>query len=415
MTWIMYQIVIALYGWLIHIVSWFNPKARKWVIGRRGLWQRIEQDFQNNRQKVIWMHCASLGEFEQGRPVLEQLRKKYPDRKLVLTFFSPSGYEPRKNYPGADAVYYLPLDTRNNVKRFIKALSPELVVFVKYEFWLNYLFELHRQQIPVVLISAIFRPSQIFFKPYGSIFMKALRSYRYLFVQDEESKHLLDMYGLRNVIISGDTRFDRVIEIASQQKTIPYIKQFIYDSFCVVAGSTWPADEKLLWQAAAALPDVKWILVPHEIHETHIEALIQQWPKAVRYSQLDDSMDLSIYQTLIIDGVGMLSALYRYAQVAYVGGGHNKGIHNTLEAAVYGIPVLFGPRYEKFKEACDLIRVKGAFCVMEALDLKEMLTRFNTDEKFLKQGGEASMNYVMSRKGATENIMNNLEVLLIKN
>jgi 3-deoxy-D-manno-octulosonic-acid transferase len=409
MSFLLYQFTILFYGFFIRIASLFHYKARLWIQGRRNLLTEIEKAYTDNKQKVIWMHCASAGEFEQGRPVLEQLRKRHPEKKIVLTFFSPSGYELRKNYTGVDAVYYLPLDTRRNAKRFIKALSPELVIMVKYEFWLNYLFELRHCRIPVMLISALFRPNQIFFKPYGGIFLKALQAFRYIFVQDESSKELLAVKGLQNIIVAGDTRFDRVIAISESQQEIPFIKEFISNHFCIVAGSTWQGDETILLQVALSEKNNRWIIVPHEIDEQHIHQLTITWPGAVRYSQLEHHAANKAYQTLIIDNVGMLSALYRYAHVAYVGGGFNKGIHNTLEAAVYGVPVLFGPKYQKFKEAKELIACKAAFAVHTADDVIQWLNTFRNNESFKLQCAAQARKYVLSRKGATEKIMNYID------
>ncbi len=412
MTFLIYQIGIFLYGGFIRVASMFNHKAALWVEGRKNLMLSIERYFADNKQPVIWMHCASLGEFEQGRPVLECIRKKFPGYKLLLTFFSPSGYELRKNYYGADVIYYLPLDTPRNARRFINAVNPAVALFVKYEFWLNYIFQCKKQGVPLLLLSATFRPSQIFFKPYGRIFLKALRSFHRLFVQDECSKKLLIEYDVQNIQVAGDTRFDRVLQVGSQDVQIPFIKEFIGEDKCVIAGSTWPEDEELFLSIVSKFPTVKWIIVPHEINASHIQQILLNISNAVNYTSINESKEVNLKQILVLDKIGLLSALYRYADIAYIGGGFGAGIHNILEAAVYGKPILFGPNFQKFREALELLKLGGAQVVNNQIELATILETYLNDEVKMKKTGNINKEYVQSNKGATEKVVSDIEKIL---
>ncbi|TSD64132.1 3-deoxy-D-manno-octulosonic acid transferase [Inquilinus sp. KBS0705] len=395
---LLYNFGISVYYNLLYFVATFNNKAKLWVSGRKN--QHV-----NHLKSSIWFHFASLGEFEQGRPVLEKMRLLYPEHPIVVTFFSPSGYEIRKNTPLANAVYYLPLDTARNAGEFISAIRPVMAIFTKYEYWYHYFNELHKQHIPLYMISTIFRPNQVFFKWYGGLHRKMLKMVTWLFVQDIASKHLLHYNGITNVTISGDTRFDRVWANALQPKQLPEIETFRNGHPLFIAGSTWPADEKLLAALIKLHPEWKFIIAPHEIGEDKLNNLIGLLPagSAIRYSQLPAANHQ--LQTLIIDNIGMLSSLYQYANIAYIGGGFGAGIHNTLEAAAFGLPVLFGPNYHKFKEAHDLISLKAGFSITSADELKITATNLMSDEAYRKSAGALAYNYVLKNVGATETIV----------
>lgn len=351
------------------------------------------------------MHSASLGEFEQGRPVLEYIRKQYPTYRIVVTFFSPSGYEIKKNYSGADAVYYLPADTAENAKKFIRAINPALVIWIKYDYWYHYLTMLQSMQIPVLLVSAIFRESQPFFKWYGTLWRKMLSSFSHVFVQNEHSLHLVQELVEQNVSVNGDTRFDRVRDIAKEFKEIDAIKKFCGDSRVIVAGSTWEEDEAQLVHFINSRRQIKFIIAPHEITQTHLTDLQKKCRDSILFSQLDLSNEIAA-QVLIIDNIGMLSRLYRYGSIAYVGGGFNSsGIHNILEAAVYGIPVVFGPVYAKFEEAKALVELLGAFSISNAPELEKILHELLEDEAYRLKAGAVAGNYVTGNGGATQRIL----------
>ena len=355
--------------------------------------------------RIIWFHAASLGEFEQGRPLIEQLREKYPEYKILLTFFSPSGYEVRKNYKGADIICYLPYDKKSEAVKFIDIIKPEKVFFVKYEFWGNMLEELNRRNIPVYLISGIFREKQVFFKWYGGVMRPVLHMFQHLFVQDEKSKALLNSIDINNVTICGDTRFDRVLSIQQQAKQYQWAADFRATSdFILVAGSSWPKDEDILLEHFNAHPEMKLIIAPHEIHEEHIQSIIAKLKRPyMRYSQLDESR-VKDADCIIIDAIGFLSSIYRYGDVAYIGGGFGVGIHNTLEAAVYGIPVIFGPNHQAFREALGLLAEGGGFTISDAASYDAIMKTFMTDEKALKEAGAKAGAYVKDNSGASDAI-----------
>lgn len=361
------------------------------------------------KRKTIWMHCASLGEFEQGRPLLEAVKEKFPEYPVVLTFFSPSGYEIRKNYPGADAVLYLPLDGRKTAKQFIKSINPALVLWVKYEYWFFFLNTLQEKEIPVLLVSGIFRNSQPFFKTYGKVWRNVLRSFNRLFLQDASSYELLRKFELhRNAEVSGDTRFDRVTTIAAQFEEIELIKKFCGKDRVVVAGSTWEEDEAEWVHYAKQHPEIKFIFAPHEVDKANIKYVQKMFPAATLFSQLGETAQPQ--HILIIDNIGMLSQLYKYADVTYVGGGFREsGIHNVLEAAVYYKPVIFGPVYEKFREARELINAGGAFSIKNAPELETLMDRFFEREELLISAGKRAGDYVQQNRGATKVIMNYIQ------
>ena len=404
-----YNVFLLLYRAGIDIASLWNSKAKLWVNGRKDIFQELKSKLENKNSKITWFHCSSLGEFEQGRPVIEKLKSQYPDSKILLTFFSPSGYEIRKDYKGADWVFYLPLDSKNNATRFLDTVHPSLVVFVKYDYWYYYLTGCKKKDIPLLLISGIFRKDQPFFKRYGSLHRRMLKRFTHFFVQDKESLGLLQSININNATIAGDTRFDRVWEIAENFKPIEGIERFCGNSPVLVAGSTWPEDEKIIENAMTNFPQLKLIIAPHEIDNEHIDQLKSLFPEAVLYSQLI-AQNSKPSTVLIIDNIGMLSRLYYYSTVTYIGGGFNKGIHNTLEAAVYGKPVLFGPNYKKFKEAGGLIESGGGICVSTSAELLAVLQKFINNKNELEVSSKNSFDFVKQNRGATGNILHYIEV-----
>ena len=399
---IIYSIGIYLYGVLIFIASLFNEKARLLRKGQHQAFALLKEKLDLNA-RYVWFHAASLGEFEQGRPVMEQLKRDKPETKILLTFFSPSGYEIRKNYAGADIVSYLPLDIPGNAWYFVNLVKPSKAIFIKYEFWPNYLLALQAANVPVFSISSIFRPEQVFFKGYGNWYKSLLKTFKHIFVQDKPSQELLQAHGINNVSVAGDTRFDRVADLASQAKSIPLVEAFVKDAQkVIVAGSTWPKDEELLVRYLKEHADVKLILVPHEIHDAHLSGIFKLLGNDfIRYTQADDSNILSS-NCLIVDTIGLLSSIYRYTHVAYIGGGFGVGIHNILEAAVYNVPVVFGPNYQKFREARELITAGGAFSISDYETLEAQLNKLFVDDEAGKIAGE----YVKQNTGATEMIIN---------
>jgi 3-deoxy-D-manno-octulosonic-acid transferase len=348
-----------------------------------------------------------LGEFEQGRPLIEGYRRKNPAHKILLTFFSPSGYEIRKNYEGADLICYLPVDTPGNAKRFLDLVQPDAVFFVKYEFWFNYLSALKERKIPAFLVSGIFRPDHYFFKATGTWARKQLSAFTYFFLQDERSLELLHSIGYQNAFVSGDTRFDRVVEIAKNAKQLGLVRIFSEGRKVLILGSSWPGDERLVAECLPQISSHKLIIAPHEVNETHISNIEAMFKGALRYSNADEK-NIVPAQVLIIDNIGMLSSLYQYGSIAFIGGGFGKGIHNILEAATFGIPVIFGPNYEKFREAKDLLRLGGAFSVNDQTELKRTFALLS-DEQVRMTAAQISKMYVQGRSGATERILNRIE------
>jgi len=365
----MYSLIIHLYAFFIELISPFHKKAR---LMRLGQWKTngILREKIDQNAKYIWFHASSLGEFEQGRPLIEKIKAEHPEYKILLTFFSPSGYEVRKNYGGADVVCYLPFDTPYRVKKFLDLSKPVMAIFIKYEFWDNYLSELKRRNIPVYIVSAIFRKEQLFFKWYGGMYRKVLTYFTHIFVQDDASRELLSKYGVTNVSVFGDTRFDRVQDVYKNTKQIPMVELFVNNNrsdnqLTMVAGSSWQQDEEVYLNYFNEHPELKLIIAPHEIHKDHlmhIESMLKR--PSIRLSEATEK-DIKGKSCLIVDSFGLLSSIYRYGDLAYIGGGFGAGIHNVLEAAVYGIPVIFGPKYQKFKEARDLLQVGGAFSITD--------------------------------------------------
>ena len=402
---LLYNICIALYAQIVKIVALWNPKAKQWVEGRKDIFEQMARKI-NAEDRVVWLHVASLGEFEQGRPIIEQVRKEHPEYKILLTFFSPSGYEIRKNYDGADYIFYLPIDTPLNVKRFLDIAHPEIAIFVKYEFWLNYLYELKARNVRTFVISAIFRTDSVFFKWYGSRWRQALDSYEQIFVQNEESQALLHRIGFDNVIIAGDTRFDRVAAIAQAARKIDIVERFKGESRLFVAGSTWGPDENILQELINSNPEIKFVIAPHEMNEGRINKIIEaSTGGAVRYTQCNEQSTFDNTQVLILDTVGILSSVYGYALWSYIGGGFGVGIHNTLEAATFALPIAFGPNYKKFKEARDMVALGAATKVESAEDLQNWFTPLRDNEQTLHQVSAMAKEYTSKHQGATSLIM----------
>jgi 3-deoxy-D-manno-octulosonic-acid transferase len=429
---IFYHVFLWLYKTGIRLIAPWNRKAKLWLEGRKDIFEKIRAEMEGGAGQTIWMHCSSLGEFEQGRPLLESLRLRDPGCRIVLSFFSPSGYEARKNYSGADHVVYLPLDSRQHARRFIDLVRPGLVLWVKYDYWYYYLVELKKRNIPTLLVSGVFRPDQPFFRWYGRLHRYMLECFTHLFVQTEVSKQLLGTLGLtENVSISGDTRFDRVIGIAESPESLPLIGAFCGQQAVIVAGSTWEEDEEELDHYANTHPDIRMIIAPHEIGEERLREVERLFRYCIRYSQWAQEQGAAASgkpraatsdklratsqtqmspggrgpNVLIIDNIGMLSRLYQYATITYVGGGFgDDGVHNVLEAAVYGKPVVFGPVIEKYIEAVELVDSGGGIVIDSALEAESVFNRLLNDPEEYRQTGAASRSYVYAKKGATAKI-----------
>lgn len=410
---LLYTFSIHLYHIAIQIAALFNHKAKLWVKGRKNIFEHLKSlnPKSSNPQSantIAWFHCASLGEFEQGRPLIEKYKLKHPEAKIILTFFSPSGYEIRKNYSGADQILYLPIDSPSNAKQFIEILKPSVAFFVKYEFWFNYLDVLKQKGIPTYLVSGIFRPDQHFFKGYGTWFRKQLQCFDHFFVQNESSMELLQGIGYKNVSVTGDTRFDRVMEVVNTKKSIPLIEAFKDGKNILILGSSWEEDEKLVSGIGYQESGMKLIIAPHEVNESRIKNLIITLSHyhTVTFSQATES-SIKDAQILIIDNIGILSSLYQYGSIAFIGGGFGKGIHNILEAATFGLPVIFGPNYEKFNEANELIRLGGAFSVSGKEEFERTMDMLK-DKQVVQMASMICKNYVKSRAGATDKILSSI-------
>ena len=405
----MYSLIIHLYAFFIELISPFHKKAR---LMRLGQWKTngILREKIDRNAKYIWFHASSLGEFEQGRPLIEKIKAEHPEYKILLTFFSPSGYEVRKNYGGADVVCYLPFDTPYRVKKFLDLSKPVMAIFIKYEFWDNYLSELKRRNIPVYIVSAIFRKEQLFFKWYGGMYRKVLSYFTHIFVQDDASRELLSKYGVTNVSVFGDTRFDRVQDVYKNTKQVPMVDLFVNNNrsdnqLTMVAGSSWQQDEEVYLNYFNDHPELKLIIAPHEIHKDHlmhIESMLKR--PSIRLSEATEK-DIKGKSCLIVDSFGLLSSIYRYGDLAYIGGGFGAGIHNVLEAAVYGMPVIFGPKYQKFKEARDLLQVGGAFSITDEKAFESKMEELSTYRDLLEAAGAAAGDFVKSNIGATNRII----------
>ena len=386
-----------------NIAALFSSKVRTMMRGQRNTWRQLRRYIGSDH--YVWFHAASLGEFEQGRPLMEKLRREHPEKKILLTFFSPSGYEVRKNYGGADVICYLPLDTPFNARKFVRMARPEAAYFIKYEFWRNYIDVLYRHSIPVYSVSSIFRPGQIFFKWYGRGYARVLKRITHLYVQNEESQQLLHTIGVDQVTVVGDTRFDRVIDIRRAAKPLPLVERFAGCWRVIVAGSSWQPDEDLLISYFNAHPNVRLVLAPHVVNEEHLRQIEQKLQRpSVRYSAATPK-SVAEADCLIIDCYGLLSSIYRYATIAYVGGGFGVGIHNVPEAAVYGVPVLIGPNNQKFREAQALLQCGGCIEVHNQPDVDQSLDRLLSNKAALDRAGQAAGNYITSNAGAVDKIM----------
>lgn len=404
----LYDLTTKIFFWSVGLVAMFSPKAKKLKVGQKNLVSHIRSTFISNKKQVIWVHAASLGEFEQGRPVMEAIKREFADAAIVLTFFSPSGYEVRRNYHGADYVYYLPFDGRSNAASFLKTINPSLGIIIKYEFWYHYITCAHSMGIPLISISSIFKPTQPFFKFYGGLHRKMLLALDHFFVQNEQSAELLRGIGISNCTVSGDTRYDRVNDQVKIAQQLPIVEQFINGKATLVAGSTWPDDmEMLLPILFKNKSRYKAVIAPHEISPDSTAKLKASLPRSIQYSECSLSTQFSNYDYLIIDNVGMLAAIYGYATLAYVGGGLHGGLHNTLEAAAWGIPVIFGKhgKNSKFQEAADLLTNGGGFEVVNSAEFEGIFGQLMADEPLRKAVSESAKRQVLSNLGATGHIM----------
>lgn len=418
----LYSLSMYLFGAALRIGAQFNAKAKLWQEGRTDLFRRIEEELatipSDRRSRTVWFHCASLGEFEQGRPLMERIREQYPQSVILLTFFSPSGFEIRKGTQVADCVWYLPLDTPGNARHFVRLVRPSMAFFVKYEYWFNVLRELKKADIPVFLISAVFRQQQVFFKWYGRWFLKQLHHVTWFFLQNGEPKSLLERNGIRTFTVTGDTRFDRVASIVSQPREFPLVERFCSGSRVLLGGSTWPEDEALILPMIVNRKiGLKYIIAPHEVQETRITSLIDTIRKTpgmpvgqhaiVRLSELTKGNALKA-KVLVVDSIGQLAHLYRYASFAFIGGAFGAGLHNILEAVSFGKPVMFGPGYHKFTEAADLIRLGGAISVNNQEDARAVVKRMLADPVHYQHMSDICRIYADSNKGATQRILDSI-------
>ena len=402
-----YNLIVIIVSFLLKIVALFSRKIKLFVDGRKSVFTTLHEKIKPT-DKTIWFHAASLGEYEQGLPVIEKIKEKYPSHKIIVTFFSPSGYEVRKNNTVADVTLYLPLDTKHNAKQFLKLAHPEMVFFIKYEFWLNYLNELKKKNTPTYLVSGIFRNNQIFFKWYGGFYKRALDAFTYFFVQNESSKNKIESIGYKNVIISGDTRFDRVVAILERNNTLDFIAEFKNNSTTIVIGSSWPKDEVLLTEYINTTQEhIKFIIAPHNIKPEQITTLQQSITKKTILFSEKEGKNLADYDVFIIDTVGILTKIYSYATIAYVGGGFgNPGVHNILEPATFGLPIIIGPNYSHFAEATELVQLGGCISIANTTELETAFNNLISNQNYLNEKGLICKSYVQNKKGATDTIMN---------
>ena len=408
----MYQLCIYLYLLGVAVYSLFNEKVRKMWRGERDAIRILREKVDPNA-RYVWFHAASLGEFEQGRPLMEQIKREHPELKILLTFFSPSGYEVRKNYEGADIICYLPLDTITNARRFLRTIRPEMAFFIKYEFWYNYLHILKHRGVPVYSVSSIFRDNQVFFRWYGRQYSRVLKCFTHFYVQNEKSRELLATIGLTNVTITGDTRFDRVLQIKEQAKQLPIVEKFANGHKVFIAGSSWQPDEEIFIKYFNEHRDWKLIIAPHVIDEDHLEQIekLLESRKVIRYTETSEGSEaLTDADVLIINCFGLLSSIYHYADVTYVGGGFGVGIHNTLEAAVWDVPVIFGPNNQRFQEAQGLKACEGGFEISSYDDFAKLMDRFSTDAAYLQKAGQQAGDYVKQLSGATKRILSDVNL-----
>lgn len=402
-----YDLAISMLPQGVKLLACFKEKERKLAEGQQNVFSYIKETI-DPTAAYIWFHASSLGEFEQGRPLIEKIKKEHPEHRIILTFFSPSGYEVRKNYPLADIICYLPFDTKKNVECFLDLVKPKMAIFIKYEFWLNYLEGLHQRQVPTYIISAIFRSQQLFFKPYGKWYRKMLEYFNHIYLQDEHSKSLLKSIGINQTTVCGDTRFDRVIDIQQQAKAIPLAELFAKNHNILIAGSSWPKDEEILIPYFNQNKGIKLIIAPHEIHESHLKEIESRLKRPfVRFSKATEENIISA-DCLIMDCFGMLSSVYRYGKIAYIGGGFGTGIHNILEAAVYGMPVIWGPNFSKFREAKELIQSEGGFSIQNSDEFNQLCTQLFSNNDLLSVVSKKSFNYVANNSGATTTVYNDL-------
>jgi len=402
-----YNIAIYFYQGLIALAALFKSKAKFWIDGRKD-WEQKLEEATKGQDNIFWFHAASLGEFEQGRPLIEKIKAEQNHVFILLTFFSPSGYEIRKDYSGADYICYLPSDTKKNAKRFIAITKPKQVFFIKYEFWYNYMKILKEQNIPLYLVSGIFRDKHIFFKGYGAWFRKQLQAFTYFYLQDQFSVDKLKSIGYDNALLVGDTRFDRVIEIAEQVQPINIVEDFVAHKPCLVIGSSWADDEELLAKYINNNPSYKYILAPHEIDSSHLEAIESLLKEpSQRFSDFRENSNADAV-VLIIDNIGMLSSIYQYADMAYIGGAFKTGLHNILEAAVYGMPVVFGPKYSKFQEAKDLIEEQAVFSISSYEELSVVLDTYLSHKTKSKVFAQKAKSFIYKSKGAANLIYANV-------
>lgn len=401
---LLYTLSVRLYFLLAKVIAPFNRKAYLFTTGRKDLLARITNSIKEKDKQIAWFHCSSLGEFEQARPVIEKFKTEFPTYKIFLTFFSPSGYEIRKNYSGADYVFYLPMDSRKNAVRLLNIIKPRIAFFTKYEFWFYFLDELQKRKIPSICFSAKFRESQVFFKSYGKFYQAFLKKFTHIFVQDVRSIDLLKKINIQTASLGGDTRFDRVLKISKTVKKIDTIEDFLNNKPAFIIGSSWPRDMEILTPFINGHSDQKFIIAPHEIHEEEIGNLVKNLDGSViRFSKLNME-SITDSKVLIIDTIGLLSQIYQYGSYAYIGGGFGKGIHNILEAAAFGMPIIFGPNYQKFQEAKDLIKIGGAFSINSHLELEQAFIAFNDTKRL--EAGQKALKYVQGNTGATLKTIN---------
>lgn len=407
-----YNFLVLLVGNILKVVALFQPKIKLFVLGRKNTFSELEAKLLPDKEN-IWMHVASLGEFEQGLPLLERLRYQFPDHQLILTFFSPSGYEVKKNTSAADVVVYLPMDTIFNARKFLNLVQPKFALFVKYEIWPNYLTELKQRNIPAFLVSALFSKRQIYFKPHGGFMRKSLAAFSHFFVQDRNSRSLLESIGFDNCTVSGDTRLDRVSEILERDNHLSFMVDFKADRPCLVAGSTWPEDEELL------IPYInrsdskfKFVIAPHEMKEAHMAKILAALQKkTILYSEMENK-NLKDYDVLVVDTIGLLTKIYSYADLAYVGGGFATGLHNTMEPAVFGVPIVIGPKYHGFKEAEDLVAEGGIYSVSDTSEFSTILEALTSNTEKRQQVGSINANYINANKGAADSITESISKYL---
>lgn len=410
---LIYRLALFFYQTALWITAHLkNQKAKLWIEGRKNIWNKIKQA-QAFKGKKVWIHVSSLGEFEQGRPIIENIKSKYSNAYIILTFFSPSGYEVRKNYQYADLTSYLPIDNPHNAKKFYDLVQPSIVIFVKYDFWYYYIFEAHKRNIPIFLISALFQPNQIFFTWYGTLFRKMLSFFTHIFVQDKTSQELLKKINILSTI-AGDTRCDRVIEISKKPLALNEIKEVIQNRFTIIIGSAWIEDIIILKPIIkkSNFSEICWIIAPHNIENQYVSLIVKELEiQCTKYTELSNNSNF--HNVVIINTIGLLSSLYQFANIAYIGGGFGKGIHNTLEPAAFGIPIIFGPRYKKFIEAVDLIKHKAAFSVNNVEEAQKIFDQLIKEESFRKTAGEKALLYIQQKAGATEKILQHLHSYLI--